>query len=238
MPIPSRRNRQRIKNAAARFNYRAVRAARRPDLEEEKVFCIGRNKTGTTTMARALAELGYRVAPQRYAELLSDDCYLRGRFGPIVSYCEYYSAFQDIPFSWPGTYQVMDEAFPNARFILTVRDTPEQWYDSVVRFQSKRFGISGRIPAADDLRASEYVRPGFVFRSKGVWGLGESDFYDRDALIGSYVEYRDEVERYFERRSDKLLKVNVARPEDYRRLCGFLGRDPVRSHGFPWENRT
>lgn len=125
MPFPSRRQRQQIKNRLSVIRHTITRMLRSADSDEEKIFCIGRNKTGTTTIAHTLAELGYRVAPQRYAELLADDCYLRGKFGLIVEFCRYYNAFQDVPFSWPRTYRVLDEAFPNARFILTVRDSPE-----------------------------------------------------------------------------------------------------------------
>lgn len=35
-----------------------------------KIFCIGKNKTGTTSMARLFRELGIRVGPQREAEKL------------------------------------------------------------------------------------------------------------------------------------------------------------------------
>ncbi|WP_156831077.1 sulfotransferase [Arhodomonas aquaeolei] len=213
------------------------KAFRYPDLGGEKIFCIGRNKTGTTTMAKALRELGYRLAPQRYAELLSDDFYLKGEFGPIVEFCKYYNAFQDVPFSWPDTYRVLDEAFPNARFILTVRDSAEQWYWSLIRFQSKRFGKQGSVPTEADLRAAEYVRPGFVYRAKSVWGNQGEKLYDRDWLIETYLAFNAEVEHHFAGREGKLLIVNVSDSQDYRRLCDFLGREPVRSD-FPWENRT
>lgn len=239
MSFPSRRNRQRIKNFAARIDYWATALMRSENYEEEKVFCVGRNKTGTTSMSIALAELGYRVAPQRYAELLADDFYLNGEFDPIIKYCSYFSAFQDIPFSWPNTYQVMDRAFPNARFILTVRDSPEQWYQSLVRFQSRRFGADGRLPTLEDLRSAEYVRPGFVYRNKSVWADElQRNPYDREVLIRSYNDYVSELERHFSGRDDKFLTINVSNPQDYVRLCDFLGHDPVREDGFPWENRT
>ena len=237
MPFPSRRKRQQIKNQLAVIRHTATRLFREADSDEEKVFCVGRNKTGTTTIARALDELGYRVAPKRYAELLSDDCYLKGEFGPIVEFCRYYNAFQDVPFSWPQTYRVLDEAFPNARFILTVRDSAEQWYQSLIRFQTKRFGKQGRVPIEADLRGAEYVRPGFVYRAKGVWGNQGEDLYDRDWLIETYLAFNAEVARHFADREGKLPVVNVGDPKDYRRLCDFLGREPVRSDS-PWENRT
>lgn len=38
--------------------------------KKQKVFCIDRNKTGTTSMAKLFGQLGYKVAPQLPAELL------------------------------------------------------------------------------------------------------------------------------------------------------------------------
>jgi hypothetical protein len=37
-----------------------------------KYFCIGRNKTGTTSLKRAFEDLGYPVGDQRKAEILTE----------------------------------------------------------------------------------------------------------------------------------------------------------------------
>jgi len=51
-----------------------------------KFFCIGRNKTGTTSLQVAFKELGFIVGRQRPAEILYDQYYYRGEFGPIIEY--------------------------------------------------------------------------------------------------------------------------------------------------------
>jgi hypothetical protein len=48
-----------------------------------KVFCIGRNKTGTTTIEAVLHAFGYRLGVQRQGELLLED-WSRRDFGRIV----------------------------------------------------------------------------------------------------------------------------------------------------------
>ena len=88
----------------------------------EKVFCVGRNKTGTTSINRALRDLGYRVAPQEPAEWLTEKWSKRD-FRDLSRFCLRYDVFQDVPFSYPFTFQEMDQRFPNAKFILTVRDS-------------------------------------------------------------------------------------------------------------------
>ncbi|WP_156413930.1 MULTISPECIES: sulfotransferase [unclassified Guyparkeria] len=226
-------------NALSIARHEAVRLWCRPDRNGEKVFCIGRNKTGTTTLAATLRELGYRVAPQRRAEIIADNACLRGDFDSLVDFCGYYEAFQDAPFSWPGAYRVLDREFPNAKFLLSVRDSPDQWYESLLRFHAKMFGQGGNLPTMEDLKKAEYVHPGFIYRSQAGWGHACSQsLYDRGCLVQSYVDYNSSVERYFSGRPGKLLIINVARPQDCERLCVFLGRGPKCIDGFPWENKT
>ncbi|MEW6132914.1 MAG: sulfotransferase [Pseudomonadota bacterium] len=105
----------------------------------KKIFCIGRNKTGTTSLAAALRELGVRVGNQKPAELLLKDWAVRD-FRRLVAYCHTAQAFQDIPFSLPYTFQAMDMHFPESKFILTVRDSADQWYHSLVKFHKKIWG--------------------------------------------------------------------------------------------------
>ena len=81
----------------------------------EKVSCVGRNKTGTTSIKRALSDLGYRVALQEPAELLLPE-WSRRDFKKLKRFCLRYDVFQDVPFSYPFTFQEMDQAFPNAKF--------------------------------------------------------------------------------------------------------------------------
>ena len=51
-----------------------------------KLFCIGFNKTGTTSLAAALFSFGLRVGDQAQAELLLDD-WARRDFRRIIAYC-------------------------------------------------------------------------------------------------------------------------------------------------------
>ncbi len=90
------------------------------------------------------------------------------KFNNIVSYCKTADAFQDVPFSNDYTYQVMDYAFPNSKFILTVRNSSEEWYESLTQFHAKMIG-KNRIPTADDLKQFSYRETGWVWRR--LWAL-------------------------------------------------------------------
>src|SRR4051812_14602679 len=101
------------------------------DFLKEKVFCIGLNKTGTTSMKKVLENFGYKLNIQREAEMLSVE-YSKRNFKPVIDHCLTADAFQDAPFSFPYTFVILDHYFPNAKFVLTVRDSTEQWYKSMV----------------------------------------------------------------------------------------------------------
>lgn len=204
-----------------------------------KLFCIGLNKTGTTSWAQAILDLGYIVGSETEATMLFDN-WVQKDFRPIIKYCEIGGqAFQDIPFSLPNTYRSLDQAFPGSKFILTVRDSPEQWYDSLVNFHSKCFSKPRNIPPkSQDISDAVYWRRGFIADfCRAVFKTPKEDPYNRDILLNFYQKYNDEVIRYFSGRPNDFLIVNVAKQSCYREMCHFLGVKGL-ADGFPWKNRT
>lgn len=205
--------------------------------DRKKVFCIGRNKTGTTSMAEFLAQNGFAVAPQTPAELMIDDWYA-GRFEPIIRFAQAAGdAFQDIPFSLPGTWIALHQAFPDSRFILTVRDSAEDWYRSLTSFHAKLFG-NGRIPSKEDLMRAEYNGKGWMWKvNRMVYNTPEDDPYNREMLIAHYTKYNQDVVDYFSKHPGKLLVVNLSERDAAERIARFLElTHPVGE--MPWENRT
>ena len=187
-------------------------------------------------LKKAFEDLGFIVGDQRAAELLTDRHYFKGNFGPIVKYCRTAQVFQDAPFSYPETYRYLDAAYPDSKFILTVRDDAEQWYQSICRFHSKLFG-HGHMPTADDLRNAEYVRKGFMYNVVRVHGTSDDDPYNRDIMIDHYTRHNQSVLDYFGGRSSDLLIINLAEKSAYQRFIEFIGVQSVFTD-FPWENKT
>lgn len=202
-----------------------------------KVFCIGRNKTGTTSLAKEFKELGFIVGNQREAEFLAKD-YIRNKFRRIIRYCKRFEAFQDAPFSWKGTFKIIDKAYPNSKFILTVRDSSDQWYDSVVNFHSKLFG-KGNVPTVKDLQNANYIYKGWIWENiKYNYNITElEDPYDKTRLIEDYEKHNKEVMDYFKDRPNDLLVINLSEQGAYKKFIDYLG---VKSNknDFPWENKT
>jgi hypothetical protein len=201
-----------------------------------KIFCIGRNKTGTTSLKKAFKDLGYIVGNQHTAEKLLP-YYKAGNFQPIIKYCLSAQVFQDVPFSYPETFKYLDKAFPGSKFILTVRDSSEEWYQSVTKFQSKLFG-KGKLPVKEDLQQAKYVWKGWIWECNRIlYSTPENDIYNKEALITSYNEYNQSVINYFSKRSDDLIIINLKESNSYQQLMSFLQIDsPFNS--FPWENKT
>ena len=203
---------------------------------KNKIFCIGRNKTGTTSLESALKELGFRVGNQPSAELLLMDWGKRN-FKPIIKYCRSADAFQDLPFSLPFTFQALDLAYPNSKFILTIRDSAEQWYESLITFHSKLFG-KGRLPSRKDLENALYRYRGFMNDgNRLVYGTPYNEPYKKNVLIAQYTFHNKLVKEYFRNRSDDLLVINISHSNAYFEMCNFIGVKPVRD-SFPWENKT
>lgn len=215
---------------------RSATGARNP-----KIFCIGRNKTGTTSLAKVLKDLGYRVGNQRRAELLMEDWGKRD-FWRLIRYCHTADAFQDVPFSYGYTFQAMDAAFPASKFILTIRDSDDQWYQSLVRFHSKRLEQrigERRLPTLEDVKSDPYVFPGYLWRVRELVGVtaGYTETYPEQPLKDYYNWHNATVKDYFRNRPQDLLVLNLAEADAMQRLCAFLGK-PYNGATMPRLNKS
>ena len=182
-----------------------------------KVFGIGFNKTGTTSLGAALAFLRYRVCrgarplraalgQRRMMELLHS-----GDVDPILDIAQRFDAFEDNP--WFVIYRELDAAFPGSRFILTVRDE-SRWIESAVRYYG---------PSTSDLREWIYGN-GNPIAARGEW-------------LARYRGHNETVREYFRGRPGDLLVVDWERGDGWDQLCGFLGV-PRPTGPFPHVNRS
>ncbi len=205
--------------------------------KRSKIFCIGTGKTGTTSLEKALKDLGYKLGDQAKGELLIE-AYAKRDFKTIVKFCRSAEAFQDAPFCFKYTYMALDQAYPNAKFVLTIRDSDEQWFNSFKTFHSKRFAKGERIPTVEDLKNAAYRYKGYVWNVRQkVYGFTEEDDpYDETILKAYYNDHNASIIDYF-RYKDNLLVLNVSHKDAYLKLCDFLGKKPLYE-AFPWENKT
>jgi hypothetical protein len=204
----------------------------------QKVFCVGANKTGTTSIGKALVDLGFVLGNQRAAEKLVLADWGRRDFSKIIEYCRTAQAFQDAPFSYPYTYQAVDMAFPRSKFVLTVRDSSDQWYNSFIRFQAKMWSDGHALPTKKDLQNAFYLYKGRPWETKKlVYNTPEEQPYHKQTMISHYERQNASVVEYFRMRPNDLLVLNLSDKGGYQRLCGFLGVQSDQTE-FPWENKT
>ena len=206
-------------------------------IPNSKIFCIGFNKTGTTTIEKTLKEFNFKLGNQIKGELLIFDWYKRD-FKKIIKLCKTANAFQDVPFSLPFTYIILDQYFKNAKFILSIRNNEDQWYNSLTKFHSKLFSDGSAIPTCKQLKEAEYRYKGFVYQTfKLIYNTKDDDIYNKETLINLYNNHNYLVKEYFKSRPEKLIVINVSKKNDYFRLCEFLNIKPLRDD-FPWKNKT
>jgi len=188
-----------------------------------KVFCIGQNKTGTTSIEKVLKQLGYKMGNQQKGELLTHEWAVRN-FKNIIKLCKTADAFQDVPFSNDFTYQALDISFPKSKFILTVRENKDVWFDSITRFHTKIVG-KGRLPTADDLKGFKYRYQGFMWEAAQVkYGINEDTLYDREIYTNQYENHNKRVLDYFKHRQEDLLVLDIAETDAMEKIYDFLGQ--------------
>ena len=209
------------------------RSAGRP-----KAFVIGLNKTGTTTMAKALVDIGFILASEKEAKSLFHS-WVKRDFKPIIKFCKSAQAFQDSPFSLPDTFIALDQAFPGSKFILTVRDDEHQWYRSITRFHSKLWGAGDGVPPTKtQLKAAVSFYKGRPWDvNQAVFQAPEDDPYNESVFKKFYADYNHSVTNYFYGRPNDLLVLNVAEDGAYKQFVDFMGVQSS-ADAFPWENRT
>jgi hypothetical protein len=201
-----------------------------------KVFCVGRGKTGTTSMAEVFNILGFKVGDQAEAELLIDDWAQRD-FRRIIKYCRTADAFQDIPFSLDYTFQALDMNFPGSRFILTIRENSEVWYQSGIRFHTKIVN-KGRLPTPDELKEFPYRYPGWIWHTMSLtYGIDETTLYDKKLYIESYEAHNQTVLNYFKHRPNDLLVITISEPDAMEKICNFLNV-PFTNQSMPHLNKS
>jgi len=202
----------------------------------EKIFIIGLNKTGTTSIEKAFKTHKYKTGQQKFFEYLTLSYLKRKNPKRIMKYVQYYDAFQDIPFFLEGIYSSIFEKFPKSKFILSVRDSEQQWYKSFVNYYS----IVCQLEKGKMLEMSDFKKCGYVY--KGFLYEVFTDFFgttslDEDILKNKYKEHNENVISFFKDQPDRLLVINVAKEGSYRKFCDFIGKE-ANSDSFEWLNKN
>jgi hypothetical protein len=228
---------------------KTVRYAAISKLSYNKLFCIGFNRTGTTTMEKVLRLYGLELPNQFEQESRIALASLGGDYSKLSDFVMKYDAFQDLPFSQGETYIACDALFPNGKFILTVRD-PELWFKSMVTFYSKIFKISQSDLLDEALvkNSFKYLVPDYMYRvTEKFLTCADSNnsaivrwdkVFNKDFYIHKYEERNKRIVEYFSGRGDRLLVLNLSAESHTGRLCDFLDIPQSYKIMMPHENKS
>jgi glycosyltransferase involved in cell wall biosynthesis len=176
-----------------------------------RVFCIGLNKTGTSSFHTAMEILGLTSlhwgGPDVNAAVRA--ALAEGR--PLLSGIDpTFDAFSDVGLL-STHFDLLDEQYPGSRFVLTVRPIDE-WIDSRRRHVERNIARRG---------AGDYD--------------GTFLEVDEDLWREQWQRQVDGAHRYFEGRAE-FLEVDITGGVGWMPLCELLDV-PQPAEPFPWANR-
>ncbi len=187
-----------------------------------KIFLVGSNKTGTTSINMALASLGYKVLhPFRVFnnwDIYFND-FVNCRYERLYRLVDNHDVVKDRPFNHGDFYRILDAQYPNSKFILSVRE-PESWYGSYQRW-NKKIGLRDK--------------PFYRLVSQSCYGI--DDFIaNKEKMIEVYENRNKDIIEYFDNRED-FCCISVSDDCCWEKICGLLGKD-IPAFSFPHSNRT
>jgi tetratricopeptide (TPR) repeat protein len=202
----------------------ALSKLQRPDFRahtEPKIFGIGLSKTGTTSLAAALRQLGFDTIdwanPITQALISTDDFYL-------------YDAFCDTPVS--VQFERLYYLFPNAKFIYTTRPIAA-WKRSIESHFKRFYDCDGFDAMKARMLVPDRFHHGTQYRETML-----SLYCNHSDFVSAYTIYEHRVRQFFaDKPADRFLDFSVFAGQAWRELCGFVDR-AIPDTPFPWENRA
>lgn len=168
-----------------------------------KIFGIGLNKTGTTSLRCALRHLGFDHL-DRMPRLFK--LWKQGRIPQILKFADSHESFDDWP--WPLIVpELLEKYGESARFVLTTRRSPSVWLESL-KLHSER---------TNPFRHPREAIYGFPYPHGRV-----------AEHINFYIRHQNEVRALFKSKglSHLLLEVCWETGDGWPQLCNFLGKPP------------
>ena len=203
---------------------------------KKKIFLIGANKTGTTSMEVIFRKLKYKIPKQWEQEKELKDAFLKKDINKIKKFIDKFEFFQDVPISKLSNYVILDFLYPHAKFILTVRNEDE-WVESFQKFKLKHFRERNRdIKNIDDITEQmfldiDYIYPGYIHETAKRYNLQDLKnckliydfnlFKNKEFLKKVYTARNLEIAKYFQLRKNKLLIIDITKEKDISKILEF-----------------
>ena len=197
------------------------------DADMAKIFGIGNNKTGTTSLLQFIKTLGFAVGGQGRSEdiafkhlysLMSHEFWQD--LAPEIESAQF---FQDVPFSNPIILRQLVRRYPTACFVYTRRKA-NSWYQSLVRYHARAAGFQISVDGSgvvqfDPLEVLEKLK---AWTYRGFMGLDlVSQHFGFDVSEAPYE--RDRFIAFHFRHQENAMKILA----NYRAIFVDLVEEPV-----------
>lgn len=178
-----------------------------------KIFGIGLNKTGTTSLRVALKHLGFAHMDRR-PRLMRH--WRRGETSALLAATRTHDSFDDWP--WPLIVpHLLDHYGDKARFILTRRRSPQAWLASI---------------KAHSERTNPFRHP-----RRAIYGYDYPHGCE-GAYLDVYNRHLDETRALFANQGANWLCLDACWDDGtgWPEICNFLGK-PIPGRPFPHANQ-
>jgi sulfotransferase family protein len=182
--------------------------------DELKLFCIGLQKTGLTSLLHLMRECGFDARGNDAEQRRN---FFRRNYDQVLAYYDSADFFCDWP--TPLMYKLLYEKYgPRARFILTVRRDARTWFESLKRHNAYAHPLKNK----HRLVFGRYYPHGF-----------------EEEHASYYNAHNEEAIRFFRQvgAEHQLLVLRVDQPDAISRISEFVGV-PIQRREFPHRNSS
>ncbi|KAL6075941.1 Sulfotransferase family protein [Balamuthia mandrillaris] len=183
-----------------------------------RIFGLGLSKTGTTSLTAALKELGIQCVHWKIEPVLDLMEMELQAVSPIsvdvVRRWEEEEGVSDLPI--PYFFEELMVMYPDAKFVLTVRD-PASWWASL-KSHFERTSATKTLPY--------WVDRSIIYG----WHMPNEYF-----AVKAFMRHNKLVQQIIP--PERLLVMDITAGDSFPKLCDFLGISPCPRDSFPHTNK-
>jgi hypothetical protein len=207
---------------------------------KQKIFCVGNNKTGTTSLMKFVRDLGIVVGDQRRSEDLAFR-YLHKNtmqefWSGLLAEINLAQFFQDIPFSNPNILRGLLQHFPDTKYIYTTR-RPDDWYRPLVKFHggAAGFNLTQDDDGGVDFDTKDVLEKLQTWQYRDFSGLSplnqhfgfdnSDDPYNRNTFIDFHLRHAENAARELKGHHSLFIDITKSHSTTVTDLMSFLSVD-------------
>jgi|694.fasta_scaffold13169_11 hypothetical protein len=187
-----------------------------------KIFGIGLNKTGTSSLGRFFEKCGYKMHEDYSCIKINMALDLQHNINMdkatlLLDIADNYDVFEDWP--WPLIYKQCLERYPDSKFVLTIRSDAEEWFRSLY-YHCKKLGPTKQI--------------------KSVYGHYTPNHETKKDFIEYYKRHNAKAVEFFKDKPGKLLILSTDTDDSKKSniLAKFCDLDKLSKISYPNANKN